>query len=311
MSANTAGATDGSSAGGTNGLGSGGEAGEGAAPTTGPSTQSTSSSTQSGSGNMSHTTGVADGSGGSGSSETAANGTGGTGGSDADPRVSGIVAVGYGGLRLVSRDLGLTWEDETHWSSNGGDDHDLLRVIAFGNGVWVTGGWRIATSTDGVEWVDQGDSRDVIDAVPCNVTDGMAFGQGFFLVACGSNLARSLDGLSWEEVAPTPPVGGHPYLLYDAINEQFACSGDNGRSFVSSDGASWQETDIDKARWCDGLVPESECPGFYHEGVLLRAEWGGNILRSTDGSDWSTQYDDDFGNNLFTSYSFAVGRVAP
>lgn len=227
------------------------------------------------------------------------------------PGVDGIIAVGYGGLRIVTRDFGETWENETHWSESGGDDHDLLRTIAYGNGVWVTGGWRLNTSEDGVHWVDHGDAEDVITAVNCPVTDGMAFGAGAFLVACGSNLARSEDGLSWERVGPTPSVGGHPYLVYDDRTRQFACSGDNGNSYLSDDGEDWDEVAIDNVRLCDGLAPEAECPSFYADGVYLSTEWGGYIRRSTTGSNFSTTYTDAFGNNLFTEYSFARGRVAP
>src|SRR5690606_28200334 len=178
--------------------------------------------------------------------------------------VEGIIAVGYGGLRVVSRDSGQSWQDEIHWSENGGDDHDLLRTIAYGNGIWVSGGWRITTSADGVEWNDRGDAEDVIAAVNCQVTDGMAFGGGRFLVACGATLASSSNGLDWERVGPTPGVGGHPYIFFDDGNQQFACSGDDGASFVSKDGSEWDPIQIDSVRWCeDGLTPESDCPGYY------------------------------------------------
>lgn len=238
-------------------------------------------------------------------------GAGGSGG-EVGPGVVGIVAVGYGGLRVVSRDGGETWENETHWSESGGDDFDLLRTIAYGNGLWLSGGWRITTSADAVTWTDQGNAEDIIDAVNCPVTDGLAFGAGRFLVACGSNLATSTDGASWERVGPTPDVGGHPYLFFDAENNQFACSGDDGTSFVSSDGAEWTELAIDTVHWCEnGLTAGEDCPSFYYDGAFLRAEWGGFIQRSLDGSDWDTVYNDQFENNLFTEYAFAVGQVQP
>jgi hypothetical protein len=223
--------------------------------------------------------------------------------------IPGIIAVGYGGLRVVTRDLGETWENETHWSENGGDDHDLLRTIAYGNGVWVSGGWRITTSVDGVEWTDLGDAEDVISDINCPVTDGMAFGNGEFLVACGSTLAASSNGLDWERRGPTPNVGNHPYIVFDAQTNQFASSGDDGASFVSGDGAEWTDVPVESVHLCEGLAPESECGSFYHQGVYLSTEWGGLIRRSTTGSGFSDQYHDDFGNNLFTEYSFGVGLV--
>ena len=248
-----------------------------------------------------------------GASDTSAQSTtSGAAGAEPGPSgVLGIIAVGYGGLRIVTRDLGETWENESHWSEDGGDDHDLLRTIAYGNGIWVSGGWRITTSEDGVEWTDRGDAEDVIEAINCQVTDGMAFGGGKFLVACGSTLAASVDGLDWERVGSTPDVGGHPHLVFDAATEQFACSGDDGNSYVSSDGEDWTEVDIDTVRLCEELAPEDECPSFYYDGVYLSTEWGGWIRRSTNGSNFMTTYSDAFGSNLFTEYSFAVGLVAP
>ncbi|HKO50264.1 MAG TPA: hypothetical protein VJV79_21185 [Polyangiaceae bacterium] len=238
--------------------------------------------------------------------------SGGTSGGSVKPEVTGIIAVGYGGLRVVSRDLGRTWQNETHWSSDGGDDEDLLRTIAYGNGLWLSAGWRLVTSTDGVAWTDRGMAEQVITPIRCPVTDGLAFGAGKFLVACGSNLASSSDGLSWTRVARTPDVGGHPYLIWHEAEQQFACAGDDGPSFVSDDGASWTEVAISKVHLCDGaLEPKTECQSFSVQGVFLTSEWGGVIRRSSTGKNFEKTYQDQFENNLFTEYSFGVGRVAP
>lgn len=317
--ANSSQGTTGEAAGGSAGFGSGGDGGDGDGQSGGAGGSGAAD------GGASSSAGGSSGAGASGSGDTSATGgAGGAGGANTDATsspttgttepgegVPGIIAVGYGGLRIVTRDLGQTWENETHWSEDGGDDHDLLRTIAYGNGVWVSGGWRLVTSEDGVVWTDHGDAKDVIDAVSCPVTDGMAFGRGKFLVACGSTLAESTDGLSWERVGPTPDVGKHPHLVFDELTERFACSGDDGPSFVSSDGSDWTEIEIESVRLCEGLASEDDCPSFYHDGVYLSTQWGGWIRRSTTGEDFMTTYSDQFGNNLFTKYSFAVGRVAP
>lgn len=229
-----------------------------------------------------------------------------------EPGVTGIIAVGYGGLRIVSRDLGRTWQNETHWSTDGGDDDDLLRTIVYGNALWISAGWRLVTSNDGVTWLDHGMAEAVITPIRCPVTDGMAFGAGKFLVACGSNLASSTDGLAWTKVGATPKVGGHPYLIWDETEQRFVCSGDDGPSFVSDDGASWTQISIEKAHLCQGAVkPKSECKSFYVQGVFLSTEWGGVIRRSSNGTNFEKTYQDEFENNLFTEYSFGVGRVTP
>lgn len=232
--------------------------------------------------------------------------------SSEDGKVEGIVAVGYGGMRLVSRDQGETWLDEVHWSSGGGDDYDLLRTIAYGNGLWVSGGWKVTTSEDGVHWNDRGSSRDVIEAIGCQITDGLAFGNGRFLVACGSGLASSIDGLRWTAAGETPDVGGHPYILFDTVTSKFACSGDDGASFLSDDGTTWERVELDHVHLCaSGFVSRDRCPSYYHAGVFLTAEWGGHIKRSPDGQRWDTVYTDGSDNNVYTEYAFAVGRVAP
>lgn len=101
-------------------------------------------------------------------------------------------------------------------------------------------------------------------------------------------------------------------MLFDEESGRFACSGDDGASFVSVDGAEWESIDIDTVHLCaDGLAPRDDCPSFYYDGVYLSAEWGGFIRRSTSGDAFESVYADDFGNNLFTEYSFAVGRVVP
>jgi len=245
----------------------------------------------------------------------AAAGSAGSGGEPelgSEPGVTGIIAVGYGGLRIISRDLGKTWKNETHWSKGGKDDEDLLRTIAYGNGRWLSAGFRFLTSVDGTTWADRGMAEDVITAVRCPVTDGMAFGAGKFLVACGSNLASSSDGLDWIKAARTPDVGGHPYLIWDEAEQRFVCSGDDGPSFTSSDGLSWTKISVIKAHLCEGtLKPKTECQSFYTQGVFLTTEWGGVIRRSTNGTSFELTYQDEFENNLFTEYSFGVGRVAP
>jgi hypothetical protein len=232
--------------------------------------------------------------------------------------VSGIIGVGYGGIRIVSRDLGRTWSNETHWAASGGDDNNLLRTIAYGNGIWVSAGWRYVTSTDGVTWTDRGMAIDVIKAVRCDITDGMTFGAGRFLVACGTNLAWSSDGLTWTKIGTAPDVMKHQTLVFDPGTGRFGLSGDNNASFVSSDGGqTWTSlAGVSHVRLCRGaLRAESDCPAFFASDgtsdTFLGTVWAGTIRRSTDGTKWSNVYNDPSGNTLFTDYAFAVGVVAP
>jgi len=112
---------------------------------------------------------------------------------------------------------------------------------------------------------------------------------------------------------------GHQTLVFDPGTGRFGLSGDNGKSFVSSDGGqTWTALDgVAHVRLCKGaLRAESECPTFFasdagNPTVFLGTVWAGIIRRSTDGSKWSNLYSDPAGNTLFTDYAFATGVVAP
>lgn len=348
---NTGGDADGGGMAGAHGGSSGGRAaGSGGATATGGATSSSGGATASGgasggTGGMGHGGASAVGSGGHGSGgagqggrggvaatgsggKIGSGGAGGRGGGNGSGTGSGgasaaggttggsnaIVAVGYGGLRIISRDLGMTWQNESHWGESGGDDNNLLRSIAYGNGVWVAGGWRYVTSTDGIKWTDRGMTVDVFSAISCNIIDSIAFGQGRFVGACGDTLAWSTDGLAWKKLGPTPDIEKHPWVVFDPGTSRFAITGDNMKSFVSSDmGATWTElSGVMGVRFCKGaLNPTSTCPAFYTDGVFLRGAWPAQVQRSTDGTSWSKSVQLPAGDSVFTDYSFAVGPVGP
>jgi len=70
---------------------------------------------------------------------------------DAGPVDAGVagrpvfVAVGYAGVRRSSTDLGLTWSAPQILGADG-DNEFLLRAVTFGNGLFVSVGWKVLTS---------------------------------------------------------------------------------------------------------------------------------------------------------------------
>jgi len=180
--------------------------------------------------------------------------------------------------------------------------------------MWVAGGWRYVTSTDGIKWTDMGMTVAVISAVSCDIIDSIAFGQGRFVGACGDSLVWSTDGLTWKKLAARPAIQGHPWIVFDPGTSRFAVTGDNLKSFVSSDmGVTWTELpDVMGVRLCrGGLNPTSSCPGFYADGVFLRGQWPAPVQRSTNGTSWAKAVQLPAGDSVFTDYSFAVGPVGP
>jgi hypothetical protein len=264
------------------------------------------------------------GSGGSGGGTTGgaaggARGLAGMGGTamDAPPGyVPAIIGVGYGGLRIVSRDAGKTWGDRVYAAANGADDANLLRAVVYGKGLWVATGSRFLTSTDGLQWQDRGSVATALGSA-CTIAEGLAYKDGYFYAACfgWENLAlvfRSVDGSAWTRYATIGDTTGHLFLTYRG--QKFVAYGDNGISYQSSDALSWTVlTGVTKATYClSAFMSNTAClASAWFDGVWLRADWQGKIARSTDGTTFTQVYSDDAMNTLYQSRALAAGYVAP
>ena len=244
-------------------------------------------------------------------------GTTGSGGATDPPGwVPALVGVGYGGIRIVSRDGGKTWGDRAYATTNGGDDEELLRAVAYGKGLWIATGWKLVTSNDGLHWVDHGLLKDgPISA--CSIVEGLAYKDGFFYAACTpwnspSAVFRSSDGVAWTKYANIGDTGGHLFLTYRG--GKFVAYGDSNTSYQSDDALTWTVlAGVDDATYCQGtFVTETACAdSAWFDGTWLRADWQGIISRSTDGKAFTRAYLDDQKNTLYQSRAIAAGYVAP
>ena len=164
--------------------------------------------------------GARGGTGGGGAGATGTGGAsavGGAAGGTGDPAgyVPALIGVGYGGIRIVSRDGGKTWGDRAYATTSGGDDEELLRAVAYGKGLWIATGWKLVTSTDGVHWTDRGLIKNGKNKIPgCSIVEGLAYNAGYFFAACTpwdspGVVFRSSDGLSWTKYGTIGDTGGH------------------------------------------------------------------------------------------------------
>ena len=246
-------------------------------------------------------------------------GGGGVGGAAAEaPRgyVPAIVGVGYGGIRIVSRDGGKTWGDRAYAKTNGGDDEDLLRAVVYGKGLWIATGWKLLTSSDGISWIDHGLIADGPIAA-CNIVEGLAYKDGYFFAACTpwnspGAVFRSSDGLSWTKYANIGDTQGHLFLTYRG--QKFVAYGDSLTSYQSDDALVWTILPIvQEATYCQGMyMSQTTClDSAWFDGVWLRADWQAKISRSIDGKTFTQAYLDDAMNTLYQSRALAAGYVAP
>jgi hypothetical protein len=280
---------------------------------------SSSSSSSAGSGAVTSgattTTGAgASGGGGEGGSGTGGSGQGGGEGGGPPGQVPGIVAVGYGGLRIVSRDDGLTWSDRV--TDGAVDDIGTnLWSVAWGAGRWVVaGGARLLISTDGVMWTDASDT------MPYHSCAGVAFFQDEFWLGCApfreGLVFRSADGVSWDEgISLGEPFTYRVHLLVGG--GKLVAHDNSGTTLQTSDGVAWTSVDLTVPSFCAGEWKEAAACGpdvygsSWHAGTWLAAGWPGRIRRSTDGATYTDVYVDPEGYTVFDSRVFARGYVAP
>lgn len=228
--------------------------------------------------------------------------------------VPALIGVGYGGIRIVSRDGGKTWTDRKSFEVNGGDDENLLRAVVYGKGMWLATGWKLVTSNDGKTWNDHGKIHDG-GFLPCNIVEGLAYKAGWFYAACSESPAvtyRSVNGLSWTKYGTIGMTEGHLFMTFRA--GKFVAYGDNHTSFESADALSFQQlAGVSEATYCDGSwKSQVDCfNAAWFDGAYLRSDWQGKISRSENGSTWNRVYDDDEQNTLYQSRAIAAGYVAP
>jgi hypothetical protein len=230
-----------------------------------------------------------------------------------------IVAVGYGGRRMRSTDGGSNWSDLIEDDPNGGDDQNLLRAVTYAQGLFVSVGWRIHTSADGVQW----DERTVMGQQWCG---GVAYGNGTFLCTggCGSSY-RSSDGITWEATGNATENLGCTHMrslaygngVFVAAGTSYVTTTSDGTSWSTpvdegfnrlvfrngefiANGSGWHKTSTDGVTWTQ-VNGEANAEAF-GEGAYFRGQWKGLIERSSDGMAWDSVFDD--GGNHLEAFAF-------
>lgn len=236
-------------------------------------------------------------------------------------RVRGLVGVGYGGLRITSRDGGKTWTSRTSTANAGGDDFNLLRAVAYANGKWLAVGWGATTSADGVTWtpiarINQAAGVTWRGAPSCGLVEGLTSDGAAFYAACAAygqahELYRSTDAETWSVVGTIGQVGGHPALDYRA--GVFFAYGDPGTSFRSTDGVTWtQAPGLVQATYCDGQwKSKSACrDAIWFGGAYFQSIWQSKVSRSEGMGPFVVVHDDVSTNTLYQPRAMAEGLVA-
>ena len=146
----------------------------------------------------------------------------------------------------------------------------------------------------------------------CAIIEGLAYKDGTFFGVCDGNVFRSTDGLTWTKISTIGNTGSHVYLNYRG--GKLVAYGDTKTSFQSDDAVTWTTmAGIEQATYCENTwKSQTDCKdSSWFDGAYLRADWQGKIARSTNGTSFSTVYNDDQKNTLYQSRAIAAGFVAP
>lgn len=213
-----------------------------------------------------------------------------------------FVAAGTDGAIFTSPD-GIAWQTQISGTTNS------LKGIAFGGGKFVAVGenGRIMTSSDGVAWLAQ-ESHTAMNL------SGITFGKGRF-VAVGDGPAgqirSSLNGEDWVEqtngVDTTQPLTAVTFGKVDISGtpvDLFIAVGKRGTVYYSDDAQTWSVAASVTSASLNGVASG--------DGILVGTGYASNgrIIRSDDGSDWTTETGItapnalrgvNFGNHLFVA----------
>ncbi len=198
-----------------------------------------------------------------------------------------IVAVGWSGLRIASRDLGKTWIGRTVTTTAINSEYELLRGVTYGEGLFVAVGIDRYHSADGVNW-SKGNSTTKA------WLGQVAYGNGMFVGAGnGGIVERSLDGINWEQTA-YPSKEHLRAVAFDG--QKFAVSGNELKVYVSTDAVQWTPypgLSTYEVTYCDGaLKARDACPPVSGFGFWFQCG-GTAIERSDDGkTNWKAFYYD-------------------
>jgi hypothetical protein len=207
------------------------------------------------------------------------------------PGVPTIVAVGLGGLRVRSRDLGLTWGDRVVVA--GDKDANKLYGIHHVDGVYYALGWRLFSSRDGATWTELRN--------PLQQWFGTVVRAGGWLVAAGGygRTIRSQDGITWMVGGA---AGTDPLVSLASGDGKIAAAGRTSAVYVSADfGQTFTAVATprtDHVAFCGGQFrPGPACgalPPYTYRGpgIWIRIENDGSLSRSQDGQTWTPAYKD-------------------
>lgn len=199
--------------------------------------------------------------------------------------------VGVGGNDVWTSPNGATWTKGASGTNN------TLYQVVYGNSKFVAVGssGTIITSPDGITWTSQ-ISRTT------NTLRGVAFGNGFFMaVGYSATVVTSPDGTTWTLRTPNT-IKSLQKLRY--LNNLFVTIDYWSANILSSsDGTTWNESNIPQANW----VPHDVA---YGNNTYVVVGGYGEIFTSPNLGTWTERTTPGATTNSLYSVTCAIGIFA-
>ena len=160
-----------------------------------------------------------------------------------------VVGQEGGDRGSASHWLILTSPDGTNWSRQSGEpngESHHLNTAAYGNGVYLAGGWVGLPTTEGLLLLSTNLTEWTSVPAPFRDIEGLSYGKGMF-IAVGSGIATSSDGVHWTNQLGAIRNG---FSAVTFGGDSFVAVGDSSLLMSSSDGVTWRE----HANRVDGLL---------------------------------------------------------
>jgi hypothetical protein len=196
---------------------------------------------------------------------------------DAATSATGVfVAVGYGGRRIRSLDDGKTWiDDQSLEPDGGGDDQELLRTVAFGDGVFLAAGWQTLTSPDAASWGP-------VTNPHTNWFGALAYANSTWVAVGGYGMRlTSPDGITWTDHS-IDTTASHPHgclTVATAPTTAFVACNDMGQRSYAPDGATW--------KYATGATDVMSSQVTSGNGVVVGTDGTTMVLSHDAGATWS------------------------
>jgi hypothetical protein len=192
----------------------------------------------------------------------------------------GNAAMSFANGLFVSAGSGIsTSSDGVAWSTTMLADAQGLGASAFGGGTWVVLDNRFLTEDAFAVWTSQDAAHwtSVVTTIPYAELGAIAYGNGQFVaVAWGSFVATSPDGAHWT-MQSFPTQDGLSAVAFG--NGFFLAGGTSGPAYRSADGKTWTPPGMDVGA---GVL----CFG---NGRFLT----GSLFDSADGMSWTENPESD------------------